>query len=255
MIELNLSSKSPNEPQLVLQLTPTPWENQQKSTNTANCSMDELDFRLQELALAAKQSPAKSKARRRALTMLVNEVQNSNKIFCKGRFGFPREVYNEALQETWLYICQNIEKCDPNRGRVMTWVNFILEKRFINVINRRVRQGKQQSLDEPIWQNSGERDFQVTLLNRVEETNSYPGYLEWDNLRSFLEEDPDEIFKSRYIENNPEANFQVIALRRLNEESWKDISQYFQIPVPTLSTFYQRCVKHFTPTFKEYFQD
>jgi DNA-directed RNA polymerase specialized sigma24 family protein len=246
------SNEPSNEPSLVLQLTPIGWENQQKSTSRVNRSMDELDQRLQELALAAKNFPAKSRARRKALTKLINEVQNSNKIFCRGRFDFPPEVYNEALQETWLYICQNIENCDPSIGRVMTWINFILERRFINVINRRARQGQQQSLDEPIRQNDSEGDFQRTLLDRIEETNFYTRSPEWENLRSLIEEDPDGKFQLKYIEGNPSANFQAIAIKRLNEESWKDISLFFQIPVPTLSTFYQRCIKHFTPLFLEY---
>jgi DNA-directed RNA polymerase specialized sigma24 family protein len=236
----------------VLQLTPNAWENQQKSTSRVNRSMDELDHRLEELALAAKNYPPKSKARRKALTKLINEVQYSNKIFCRGRFDFPQEVYNEALQETWLYICRNIENFDPSIGRVMTWINFILERRFINVINRRTKQAQQQSLDEPIRQNEGEGDFQRTLLDKIEETNFHTRSPDWENVRHLIEEDPDKLFKEKYIEGNPNANFQAIAIQRLDEKSWKDISLFFQIPVPTLSTFYQRCIKHFTPIFQEY---
>jgi DNA-directed RNA polymerase specialized sigma24 family protein len=253
--ELDLPPENPNQSTVVLQLTPVDWENQQKSTSRVNRPMDELDKRLEQLALTAKNSPPKSGARRKALSKLINEVQNSNKVFCRGRYDFPEEVYNEALQETWLYICRNIENFDPSIGRVMTWINFILEKRFINVINRHTRQRQQQSLDEPIRQNDGEGDFQRTLLDKIEETNFYARSPEWENVRLLIEEDPDGRFQQKYIEGNPNANFQAIAIRRLDEKSWKDISECFQIPIPTLSTFYQRCIKLFTPIFEEYLND
>ena len=44
--------------------------------------------------------------------------------------------YQDALQQTWLYFCQNIcegktgKSYDPNRGSIVTWLNFYLKKRL-----------------------------------------------------------------------------------------------------------------------------
>ncbi len=61
---------------------------------------------LEEMALLAKSSPANSKERQKWLTKLTNEIQNSNKVYCKNIYNFPKSVYqdifHEALQQTFL---------------------------------------------------------------------------------------------------------------------------------------------------------
>lgn len=229
------------------------WENQQRYTSKVN-NMDELDKRLENLALAAKQHPPGSKSRRLALTRLISEVEKSRKLFCKRKYDFPKELYNEALQETWLYICQHIENCDPQKGKIITWINFILDKRFTNSINRYLKSLQEKSLDEPIQNSNLDGESGKRLLDTIEQSPVPNQPSDWEKVRIFLEEDSTGQFKQKFIENNPQANFQAIAIRRLDGESWKDISNSLKIPLPTLSTFYQRCVKHFTPLFQKYLE-
>ncbi|MGK7923777.1 MAG: sigma-70 family RNA polymerase sigma factor, partial [Spirulina sp.] len=72
------------------------------------------------------------------------------------------------------------------------------------------------------------------------------------NLREYLESDPEGIFQTTHILNHPQATFQAIALKLIDGWSWKQISEEFNIKVPTLSSFYQRNLKKFTPQFQAY---
>jgi hypothetical protein len=68
-----------------------------------------------------------------------------------------------------------------------------------------------------------------------------------------LEEDPEGIFKEAHIGNNPAANFQFLAIKIVTGYSWKEISaELGGIKIPTLSSFYYRCLTKFAPKFKEY---
>ena len=67
-----------------------------------------------------------------------------------------------------------------------------------------------------------------------------------------LEDDPEGLFQAAYVANFPNANFQVLALRRLTGYSWQEISSELNISAQTLSSFYQRSLIKFTPKFKEY---
>jgi hypothetical protein len=68
----------------------------------------------------------------------------------------------------------------------------------------------------------------------------------------YLESDPEGIFKSTHISKNPTVNFQLLAIKILSGYSWKEISAELGVKIPTLSSFYQRCLTKFAPKFKEY---
>ncbi|MGI2904163.1 RNA polymerase sigma factor [Tolypothrix sp. VBCCA 56010] len=225
----------------------TNWDNQQQHIYKVNHTMDELDSRLEHLALTAKQFPPKSQERQLALGQLASKIQKSGRLFCKGRYSYPEDVYSEALQETWLYVSRKIEKYDPEFGTVIAWVNFILHKRFIDAI-RRYQKNKQVSLDEPI-EFSGESG--TTLLDTIPQPQILPDGGEI--LQEILQSDPDDLFKQEHIKNHPEANFQAIALRRLTKQSWNNMSAEWKVGVSTLSSFYQRCLKYFIPKIQEYY--
>lgn len=205
-----------------------------------SASYEPMQEQLLQLATIVKQYPPLTQARKLALTKLINTIVCSGKL-CHPQSGqFPanlyEEIYNEALQELLLYICQNIHKYDATRASVMTWVNFLLERRFFpeaipKILNR---QSITQLPDQDI-------------LASVEETISLI-----EVVRECIELDPDNIFKKKHIENYPQANFQTLALRRISGKSWKDISAEFEIKLQTVSSFYYRCVTEFAPRLKEY---
>lgn len=201
---------------------------------------DELDEQLLELATTAQQHQPLTQARKVALTKLVNTIVNSGKLCHPQSRLFPtnlyEDIYNEALQELLLYICQNIHKYNPSRGSVLTWVNFLLERRFFleaipKILNK---QGITQIPDR----------------DNIAAPSEPKGLTEI--VRECIESDPDNIFKRKHIENYPQANFQTLALQRISGKSWKEISAGFEIKIPTVSSFYYRCINEFSSKLKEY---
>lgn len=97
-------------------------------------SINKIDILLQELASTAQQYPQLSEQRQIALTKLVRIILHSGKLCYPQRRQYStniyEDIYNEALQELFLYICQNIDKYDSERSSVIRWVNFLLERRF-----------------------------------------------------------------------------------------------------------------------------
>jgi hypothetical protein len=201
---------------------------------------EQMQEQLLQLATTVQMYPALTQARKLALTKLINTIVCSGKL-CHPQSGqYPaslyEEIYNEALQELLLYICQNIHKYDATRASVITWVNFLLERRFFpeaipKILNR---QGITQLPDQDILA-SQEKTISLTEL-----------------VRECIELDPENLFKKRHIENYPQANFQKLALRRISGKSWKEISAEFEIKLQTVSSFYYRCVTEFAPKLKEY---
>jgi hypothetical protein len=206
---------------------------------------DELDEKLLKLATTAQQYPPLTQTRKLALTKLVNAIVCSGKL-CHPQSGhYPaslyQDIYNEALQELLLYICQNIHKYDATRASVITWVNFLLERRFFpeaiaKILNPKIP--NQQSITQfPDLDILASKEEPINLTEIVKDC---------------IESDPDNIFKKKHIENCPRANFQTLALRRISGKSWKDISAEFDIKLQTVSSFYYRCVSEFSPKLKEY---
>lgn len=201
---------------------------------------NELDEQLKQLAISA-QHPALTQGRQLALRKLVNGIVQSGRL-CRpqrGQFsGSYEDIYNEAVQELLLYICQNVEKYDPERGSVMAWVNVLLERRFF-------KEAIPKILGKPNLQKMTLSD--LDNLAPPEETESLT-----EILKECIESDPDNLFKKEYLQNYPAANFQVLLQRRFSGKSWKEISAEFDINIKTLSSFYYRCVNKFSSRLREY---
>lgn len=210
----------------------------------SNDSRHALDAQLKELVLLAQQHSNATKGRRIALTQLVNTIWQSGKL-CrpyKGQFQLAYEdIYEEAVQNLFFYLCRddNINNYNPLRGEVIAWVNMLLTKRFFpeaipkiigkqNEINLESSHLENLSLSEPI-----------SLFEQV---------------RQYIEDDPDKIFTKEHIKEHPETNFQAIARRRYLGVSWHDISTEWGIGITTLHSFYRRCLKKFAPRIREYIQ-
>jgi hypothetical protein len=220
--------------------------------------MDELD----KLALEAQKHPANSNARNKALTKLIMAIQASGKLYCKGRYDYPPEVYNEALQEVWLYVCKNIDSYDPSKSKAITWVNNTLHWRFIdaadNHLNRkRVSQDNQRkwvqtlSLDVPVRTPDSDGESGETYLDSI--AQNQPSML-LQELRDYIQEDPEGVFEDRHIRNHPEANYRTIALSYLEDKSWAEILAEFdnQISYGAVNSFFRNSCRHFAPQFQDY---
>lgn len=201
---------------------------------------DELAENLKQLATIAQQHPPFTRGWQVALTKLINAIICSGKLCHPQSGNFPagvyEDIYNEAQQDLLLYICQNIHKYDPERGSVIRWVNFLLERRFF---------------PEAIPKILNEKKVAKIIINENMASPQITKDLT-EILRECIESDPENIFKNKYIENYPEANFQVLLKRRLSGKSWKEISEEFQINLKTVSSFYYRCINQFGSKLKEY---
>ncbi|MDV2997286.1 MAG: hypothetical protein N4J56_006991 [Chroococcidiopsis sp. SAG 2025] len=200
-----------------------------------------LDEQLKQLATIAQQHPEESK-RKEALTLLVQDIWKSGRLYRPSRGEYSpeqyREIYQEALQNLFLFVCQEIDRYNPELGEVITWCNVLLERRFCRNASRQFRG------------NPGIRSVTLSDLEdlALSEAPLYPG----EDFRSYIESDPHNLFEITHIKNHPEANFAAITILRLVEdESWQEISDRFGITVSTLSVFYQRCLRRFESIIRQ----
>lgn len=203
--------------------------------------LDEFDEQLRQLAVSAQQRSPLTAERQMALRSLVQSILRSGRL-CRpqrGKFsGFYQDIYDEALQELMLFICQHIERYDSERGTVMAWVNMLLERRFFR---------------EAIPKVMGRQDVKrVTLTDLDHLTSPEPQETLTDKLKACIEQDPDDVLKAEYIKDRPTATFQVLLQRRILGQSWKDISAEFDLKIPTVSSFYYRCLTKFSTQLKAY---
>ena len=202
---------------------------------------NELDEQLKLLAISAQQHPPLTQGLQLAVRKLVNGIVQSGRL-CRpqrGQFsGSYEDIYDEAVQELLLYICQNIEKYDPERGSVMAWVNVLLERRFF-------KEAIPKIIGKPNLQKMTLSD--LDNLAPSEETESLT-----EILKECIELDSENILKKEHLPNCPAANFQALLQRRFSGKSWKEISAEFDINIKTLSSFYYRCVNKLSLRLREY---
>lgn len=204
-----------------------------------DCQLDQLDRCLRQLALEAQQYPPHTLERRQTVGKLLRVMQNSGRLCrpsCPGFSGLYEEIYAIALQKLFCYIYERIDHYDSTRGEVLQWANFLLRRR----------------LPEAIRELSHPREVQRFNLDDLEKNSASQPNSPSEELLQCLKEDPEGIFTSRHIVNHPQAHFQFIALKKVSGYTWKEISRELNISVQTLSSFYQRCLKEFTPMLQKY---
>ncbi len=203
------------------------------------------DAQLKKLALATQQLPPNSDRRRHALGELIEAIRLSGRLCRPHREKFSPDfyelLYEEAVIETLSYVCQKIDKYDPERGqkKFMSWVNFRLDKLVIEC-RRKFSHLNVKELPS------------LNDLETIEQPRRSP-YLS-EMVRECIEEDRDNLFRQAHIRNQPQANFRALALARFSGKTWEEIASESGIVVPTLSSFYQRCLQKFAPKLKQYLQ-
>jgi hypothetical protein len=195
--------------------------------------MNRPEERLDSLVTEACNHPPGSAARQKNLTRIIRLI--APKLW---REHTP--YYQDALQQTWIYFCQNIcegktgKAYDPDRGTIVTWLNYYLKKRLQDLSDAaRKRQEKfvSQRLDD-----SNEA---FDLLENIPAEPDVLPLLE--QVKQWVEADPDGELSRIHITNRPDMTAQLLILRRLPPEtSWKDLAAEFNLSMSTLSSFYQR---------------
>lgn len=211
-----------------------------------------LDNYLRQLALAAQNAPTGSTARQKALTELITTLLKSRKL-CRPRRGqfhlLYEDIYAEALQRLFEFVCNRIDNYSPQKGEVLQWVNFLLSRRFFIEASRDYLPVAYKGLDV---RNVKRLSLEDLDLNHPNELNPQLIPSLSQEVKACLIEDPEGLFKSASIIDRPSATFQHIAVRRLDGYSWKALSTELDIPVPTLSSFYRRCVARFAAKLRDY---
>lgn len=195
--------------------------------------MNTLEERGDSLVTQACQYPPGSTARQKHLTKIIRLV--APKLW---RENTP--YYQDALQQTWIYFCQNIcegrtgKAYDPDRGTIVTWLNFYLKKRLQDLSADARQREKKIVSPKPDDYNEG-----FDPLETIPSEPDVPPLLE--QVKQWVEADPNSELSGIHIANRPDVTAQILILRRLPPEtSWKDLATEFNLSVSTLSSFYQR---------------
>ncbi len=201
------------------------------------------DARLQKLALAAQQFEPLTEERLYALRELLEAIQLSGRI-CRPHsnkipVSFYNLIYEDAVSQTLTYVCEKIDKYDPEKGKtgnLMTWVNFRLDKLVIEAWNTFL---------------CSDKLFTPESMQNLTISEQNPSLLEI--LREYIEEDVEDVFKQAHIKQHPDANFQRIILLRIAKLTWQEISQELGgIKITTLNNFLKRSCQKFAPKIREY---
>lgn len=200
-------------------------------------AMSELEPQLRQLIQEACSHPPGDLKRQRALTQIIRLV--TDRLW---RENTPN--YQDALQQTWVFFCQNIcesttgERYNPERSSVITWLNYYLKRRlqdaFINNQKQQIRRATPQLRQS----RSGDVELIDPIENLAAEPES-PSLL--DEVRAWAEDDISGKLGQIYIEGHRHVTAQLLILKRLPPEtSWKQLSAELGLSISTLSSFYQR---------------
>ncbi|WP_215610804.1 sigma-70 family RNA polymerase sigma factor [Leptothoe spongobia] len=214
---------------------------------------ENLDQILQNLAHVAQCAPPRSRAQRKALAQLIEILLASKRLARPkaGKFrGFYGDIYEDALQRLFAYICERIYNYNPNRGSFLGWVNFLLQRRFFIEASRDYMHPFPKSVNAPSISELRWNNLDSISSEELISSNSNSETL-LDDLRQYIEEDPEGIFQSRHVQGHPDVHFQKISLMRLDGYKWEELSEKMGVSATSLSSFYQRSLSKFTPHLRE----
>lgn len=205
---------------------------------------EELAPLLRRLAQLAKQSPANSHTRRIALNRLIHQIVTSNQLGHPQRNQWSSEMYedlyNEALQRTLLEICQKIDNYRPEHP-VMAWVNCLLKYNFLAVVREH---------HHPHIILTSIEDLDRLIEKSDDASDNY------QILRRFLEDDPEDRLKTAHIQGRSDVTFQSLAIARyVYDQSWENLSTNLGISIQTLCSFFNRQLRKLVPYFQKHLQN
>ena len=179
------------------------------------------------------QQPRGSLERQEGLTKIVKTIQGK-------LWRDSSRQYGDALQKTWFYFCRNLceattaPQFDPDRSSVITWLNAYLKYEIKKSL---WQDGNTNQLTAPpLVTGYGEV---IDPIDSVPAPPDLPPMLE--TTREWAETDLSGELRRLHLKENANVTCQVVILRRLPPETpWKALSDEFDVPIATLSTFYRR---------------
>lgn len=212
--------------------------NQQKPVDSASTTKTtQLD--LLQLIERTCQHPSDSLERRRMMTRLIMAIQASGKLWQE-----QTPYYEEALQQTWIYLCRNLcEACTgrkyaPERAAITTWLDAYLKRRLQDF---RIQESKDRARHLDLG--AFEREGKTNLIEEIASPSDIPPI--WEETLHWIETDPTGELSSTAIKRRPDLTCQVLMLRRFpgQEDSWKTLEVELNCSTSTMANFYQRqCV-------------
>lgn len=205
--------------------------------------MDDLDQQLLNLVLEAQKYPPRSQKRILVLNKLIGLIEKNN-LLCRphsGQYGeLYEDIYSTAKQNLWRWLTDHIDNYNPQRGSVLKYLNYLLNRRFFPEAIREIMGNINQKEIIP---------FDLNKLENIipENNNSVLSLREY--IIEYVRTDPDLFFMSRITNNNPDANFRDIFLQRnpYNSQergiSWQELANNLGEILSNISQFYQRGLK------------
>ncbi len=195
--------------------------------------MTDLEQQLRDLVEKACCHPPGSAIRQKSLTQIIRLTRSQ-----LWREYTP--MYEDALQQTWLYFCRNIceattgERYDRDRASLTTWLNYYLKRRLQDLREDAAKQAK--DFVPSTW---GANSKTIEILEQQPAPADIPPILA--EVKQWVSIDTNGTLVATHIKGYPQVNCQLLILRRLPPEtSWEQLSQELGIPISTLSAFYQR---------------
>ena len=206
--------------------------------------MEKIDNTLVRLVKEACEHPHGSKERQKKLTQIIRLVDR--KLWKENT-----TYYEDALQETWVYFCQNIcegqtaRPYDSDKASVVTWLNNYLKWRLKDGYIKTLKQNKQTV---PVGVDESNKI--IDPVDSLPAKPAIPNILE--EIEQWVLQDPEHKLRRIHLDRHPQITCQLLILKRLPcPTPWKTLSEEYGISPGTLSSFYQRKCK---PLLREFSQ-
>lgn len=211
------------------------------------------DLKLQQLVLAIKQSPTRTdrvvrKQIDRLLTQISAHLQPAKQALINKWPGIIdiESIVAEAVSNTMMEAVKNLDRYDPAKASVMTWVNGILNYRFQDALRRYRQRHESISIDNPNAMAEAE-------IAKISEPEPEPMS---SKLRRFIETDPDGHLAAAHLRNQPLASLQKILLMRLDGRKWQEIADCLNITShSTINNFHDKQLRKWNDYFRKYLCD
>jgi len=171
-----------------------------------------LNAQLSQLIIEACSFPPRSLGRRSRLEQAIRIIQQSEQLWIE-----RTPEYEDALQQTWLFLCRNPEKYDPERGEVIPWLNTYLKYRLKD---KQILNWEEQK--KIVQSSAGFRD----PVEELPSPEPIPPML--DEVLQWIKAGEENQLCTACLRGRPEVNCQALLLRRLPPEvSWETIAAEF----------------------------
>jgi len=184
---------------------------------------------LMKLVAEACSHPPRSRDRQIKLTKIYKIVVKSGKLWKE-----DTPYYHDALQQTWLYLCQDLEKYDSDRASIITWLDHYLKRRLGHFYQQQVE-------EEAKFVFSSDKNASRLVEDLPAPPSTSPILNEMYN---WAQSDTDRVLRNTLFRDRSDLNAQILILQRLSSNTtWETIAAEFKLTsdeAKDLPKFYSR---------------